>query len=83
MATDQKWQTNWKIHPLMSATKISHVSWIISIETDLRAIDAFPQYGTLTKCMYCFPLPIKPPVMTYTVLKVMLKPNKGGLEVYR
>ena len=43
MATDQPLLTNWAIPPLMSAKmRISLVSWIVSIETDLRAGGASP-----------------------------------------
>ena len=43
MATDPPLLTNWTIPPLMSAKmRISLVSWIVSIETDLRAGGASP-----------------------------------------
>ena len=43
MATDPPLLTNWAIPPLMSAKmRISLVSWIVSIETDLRAGGASP-----------------------------------------
>ena len=43
MATDPPLLTNWAIPPLMSAQmRISLVSWIVSIETDLRAGGASP-----------------------------------------
>ena len=43
MATDPPLLTNWAILPLMSARmRISLVSWIVSIETDLRAGGASP-----------------------------------------
>ena len=43
VATDQPLLTNWAIPPLMSAKmRISLVSWIVSIETDLRAGGASP-----------------------------------------
>ena len=43
MATDQPLLTSWATPPLMSAKmRISPVSWIVSIETDLRAGGASP-----------------------------------------
>ena len=43
MATDPPLLINWAIPPLMSAKmRISLVSWIVSIETDLRAGGASP-----------------------------------------
>ena len=46
--------------------------------TLLRKVGSFFRYSAVrnhTNCMYWFPLPIKQPAMTYTVLKVMLKPK--------
>ena len=43
MVTGQPLLINWAIYPLISArTKISHVSWIISTETDPKAGGEFP-----------------------------------------
>ena len=41
MATSQPQQTNWEIHPLMSARMKISLSWIVSIKTDLRVVETF------------------------------------------